>query len=145
MSTALLLTFAAIAAPNREPAGPIVTPRKPVDMILGDWFYENLTQGKPAVGVVKPNLGIRFLPGETIFMFNGNPSPGDGLTAKVVIDWSQTPVTIDFMPMRGGTMRGILKFEGEHLYMAICTSDGPRATDFHSPQFLVGKCTRIKH
>jgi len=145
MRLMLLLTVMAVAVPDRQPVGPAPMSTKPQDRILGLWFYENRAIGQ----VAPPNridLGIQFLPeGETVFMVNGKPSPQDGLTAKVVIDWTQNPVAIDFIPKRGGhKMLGILKLEGDNLIMAIRTNEGPRPTNFTSTDMLVGQCRRVK-
>jgi uncharacterized protein (TIGR03067 family) len=144
MRALLLLTVFAVAAPDRQPVGPVEAPKNPQDLLLGLWSYENRAIGAAPSGKPSP-LGIQFLPGETVFMMSGKPSPHDGLTANVVIDWTQNPVAIDFVPKRGGNkMMGILKLEGDHLMLAIRTNGGPRPTDFAGGDMLVGQCRRIK-
>src|SRR6266566_2152288 len=99
MRAAWLLVTLIVAAPDRQPVGPVEMAKKPQDLILGHWSYENRAIGSAPAG---------------------KPSPADGLTANVVIDWSQNPVAIDFIPKRGGNkMMGILKLEGDHLILAI--------------------------
>ena len=118
MRALVMFAVLAVAVPDR----PDPTPKQeqlPANQIFGDWKDRK-----------NPSHMLRFEGGETVFMVNGQASPADGLTAKVLIDWSKTPATIDFMPkQRGGKMMGILKLEGDQLNIALDTSGGARPTN----------------
>lgn len=119
MRALVLFAVLAIAVPDR----PDPTPKQdkpPQNQLVGDWQDRN-----------HPAHMLRFVGDETVFMINGQASAGDGLTARVFIDWSKNPATIDFMPkQRGGKMMGILKLEGDQLHIALTTTNAPRPMNF---------------
>jgi uncharacterized protein (TIGR03067 family) len=126
MRVFLMLVVLAVLVPDRQDPTPKEYKPSPGNQILGDWKDD------------RNNYVLRFLPGETAFIINGEISQGDGLTANVVIDWTQTPVHIDFRPkQRGGKMMGILKMEGDHLTVCIRTGGDGRPTGFANGDLLI--------
>jgi uncharacterized protein (TIGR03067 family) len=122
MRALLMLAVFAVAVPDRQDPTPKESRTLPGDQILGDWKDD------------RGDYAIRFLPGESAYVIGGQVSPGDGLTANVVFDWTQAPVHIDFMPkQRGGKMMGILKIEGDRLTLCVNTGGGSRPTVFGNP------------
>jgi uncharacterized protein (TIGR03067 family) len=111
----LMLIALVVAAPDREPAGP--TKKAVNEQIFGDWRcikvdVTDVTKQAPMV--------FRVTPTETVFLMNGQPSVGDGLTATYAIDWTKDPVAISLMPRRGGpALLGILKLEGDRLTLGL--------------------------
>jgi uncharacterized protein (TIGR03067 family) len=119
MRALMLMSALAFAAPIRQDTNPMPE-HWPSTQILGNWRDRT-----------NPSHVLAIRPGQTDFIVDGQFSPADGLTAKVVIDWSTNPVAIDFMPRdRGGQMLGILKLEGNQLQIAINTEGSPRPNDF---------------
>lgn len=132
MRALLMIAALAVAVPDRQDPTP-KTDQSREKQILGEW------------AAVKGSKTLQFKASETLFSYNGIPSPSDGLTAKISIDWSKNPVTIDFMPMRGGTMPGILNLDGDRLTIALRVSGGTRPTDFGvNPQVLLLNYNRVR-
>ncbi len=127
----------AVAAPNREDPTPKEKPPVPQQQILGDWQLVKLSLGPGSVPQDRTtfNQVFRITPTETVFMVNGEPSVGDGLTAMYTLDPSKNPMTIDFTPkQRGGKMPGILKLEGDQLILGLTTGGEVRPADFGNAQ-----------
>ena len=126
MRAVLMFAVLAVAVPDR----PDPTPKKaplPKEQIVGAWQDQN-----------NRTLMLRIRPAESEFLINGNPSPHDGLTANIVIDWTKNPATIDFQPkQRGGVMLGILKLEGDQLTINLRTSGNTRPTNFGAGDLLL--------
>jgi uncharacterized protein (TIGR03067 family) len=142
MRILLAIAVTVLAVPDRpDPTPKDMTP-SPQQQILGDWSYiGNAKDSASRPGA--PAYVFRILPTETIWIQNGQPSPGNGLTANITLDWTKSPATIDFMPRRGGTpLRGIVKVEGDHLTLAWSNND-TRPPDFVAPH-NVHHFTRIK-
>ena len=119
MRAIVLFAIFAVAVPDRPDPTPKQDMPPPQHQVAGDWQDRN-----------NQTHMLRFVGGESVFMVNGQASPGDGLTANVFIDWSKSPATIDFMPkQRGGKMMGILKLEGDQLNIALTMGAGPRPTN----------------
>ncbi len=140
MRALLLLGVLAIAAPAR-PERHYSRPEEPKplqEQIIGEWQLVKLAHGTPRLEhAVTNNMALRITPSETVFLVNGQPSQGDGLTANYSIDTSRNPIAIDFMPkQRGGKMPGILKLEGDILIVGLTTSGDVRPADFASAQML---------
>lgn len=146
MRAVLLLGVLTLAAPVRpeRPARPEEQQASPQQQLMGDWQLVKLGLGAPGgPNAVNGNLVLRISASETLFIINGQPSQGDGLTANYTIDWKTNPVAITFMPkQRGGTMPGILKLEGDTLIMGLTTSGQNRPADFGSAQ-MVAYYTRV--
>lgn len=140
MRALLVLGILTIAAPVRpERNYPSPEELKPLqEQIVGDWQLVKLAHGTPRMEhAVTNNMVLRITPSETVFLVNGQPSQGDGLTANHSIDWARNPIAIDFMPkQRGGKMPGILKLDGDTLIMGLTTSGDVRPADFDSAQML---------
>jgi uncharacterized protein (TIGR03067 family) len=145
MRAFLMFTVLAVAVPDRPDPTP-KDAKPPREQILGDWLCEKIEFGKMG-GTIEPSNDVRVFritPSETVFLINGKPSPGDGLTAAYSIDWSKNPVAIDFMPRgRNGKMTGILRLEGDRLTLGLRTSGDARLIDFNSAD-LVGHYKRIQ-
>jgi uncharacterized protein (TIGR03067 family) len=93
---------------------------------------------------VTTNMALRITPSETVFLINGQPSQGDGLTANYSIDVKRNPIAIEFRPkQRGGKMPGILKLEGDTLIMGLTTSGEMPPADFASAD-MVGHYKRVR-
>ena len=102
----------ALAYPRAEEAKPLR------EQIIGDWAAREagIRHAAMELDAINHNAVLRITPSETIFMVNGQPSQGDGLTANYSIDWARNPIAIDFMPkQRGGKMPGILMLDGDTL------------------------------
>jgi uncharacterized protein (TIGR03067 family) len=146
MRALVLFSLLALAAPNREDPTPKDKRASPADLVLGDWALEKLEHGSPRQphDTIQRNLAMRITATDSFFMSNGTVSEGDGLTARIAIDWSKNPAAIDFMPKsRGGKMPGILKIEGDVLILGLTTGGDQRPTDFATAQML-GHYRRIK-
>jgi uncharacterized protein (TIGR03067 family) len=145
MRVALVLTVLAVAAPVRpDRFSRPEEPKRPQDQIVGDWQLVKLARGL-ALGeqAVNDNRVLRITPTDTVFMMNGQPSVGDGLTANYTIDWSKSPAVITFMPkQRGGKMLGIFKIEGDTLVVALNTGGGQPPADFASAA-MIGHYKRV--
>ncbi|MBI1830489.1 MAG: hypothetical protein HYR84_03450 [Planctomycetes bacterium] len=141
MKACLLLAVFAVAAPIREPIGPSDPPPKPPqEMIYGDWLC-TLVNKNPSV---QRNMIFRITPTETLFIINGQTSQGDGLTATYKVDFTQTPIAIDFFPrQRGGKMPGIIRLEGDVLILGLRTSGDKRPIDFTNAD-LVAHYKRVR-
>src|SRR5947208_98654 len=116
-----LLTIAALACaiPDR-PAPDAATPQL---QILGDWRYIG-SRKEPDLPPGAPDFVLRILASESIWLERSMPKPANGFTARIVVDWSKTPVAIDLMPKHGGTaLRGIIRLEGDHLTLAWSHND----------------------
>ncbi len=141
MRLLLAATMLAIALPDR----PLRTPptvRTPQEQILGDWHYiGNGPKSDPVQA--QANMVFRITPTETLWMVNGNPSPGNGFNAKITFEWTKTPVAWDMMSHQGGApLRGILRLEGDRLLIAW-SNDQNRPVDFVAPH-NVHLFTRVK-
>ena len=134
----LMLAVMVIALPDRPDQTPRQKAPSPQMQLLGDWQLEALQfSGQNGKNAVAPNCVFRINTSDTVFLVNGRPSEGDGLTANYKIDLSRTPFAIDLMPkQRGGVMPGLLKIEGDRLILAITTNGADRPTDFNSAQMV---------
>ena len=69
-------------------------------------------------------------------MINGHECVG-APTAGYSINWATNPIRIEFRPkQRGGTLPGILKFEGDMLILALTSSPDQGPQDFATAQML---------
>jgi len=137
----IAMSLIAVAVPDR----PDRTPREslsPQAQIVGDWHYTGTRADAPPQPA-PPGYFFRITATESFWMENGKPSPGNGFTARIAIDWTKNPVTIDLAPKHGGqVLQGILKLEGDRLTLAW-SNNPPRPIDFSAPQ-NIHFFTRIK-
>lgn len=135
----LLLLGALIALPDRlDLSPPRLLPPSPQTMLLGDWKLERLELiGQRGNNSAGRDCVFRIDANETTFIMNGQPSPGDGLTAKHKLDFSTNPIQIDLMPkQRNDTMRGLIRLEGDRMTMALSTGQPNRPTSFENAEFV---------
>ena len=124
MRVLLLFTVFAVAVPDR----PDPTPKQdapPQHRIIGHWQHLQ-HNGKDAT-----RYTLRVTSLESTWSQDGQPLPGDGLTAMIKVDASASPAAIDFVSRQGGTIRAIWKVEGDSLTVAVTPGNpGLRPTDF---------------
>ena len=124
MRSLLLISLLAVAVPDREDPTPKDKPKPVQEQILGDWLCEKVGGANVAQNSV---MVFRITPSETVFLVNGQPSIGDGLTATYSLDATKNPIAIDFMPrQRGGKMPGIMMLDGDTLTLGWRTSGDAR-------------------
>ena len=133
MRTLLAAVVLAIVVPDRPDPAP--REAKPEQQIVGDWLCIEATGKNVHTFLISPT--------ETLWSLNGQAQPGNGLSAKIVIDGSKSPATIDFIAKQGGQKyTGIWKVEGDQLTLAWANGD-LRPTAFAAPA-QVTRFRRIK-
>jgi uncharacterized protein (TIGR03067 family) len=131
MRTLLAILAVTFAIPDRPERAPKVA-RPPHEQIFGDWYSAGINLESPPKRQ-QPGYIFRITPSESFWIENFKLRPENGLTARITVDWSKTPATIDFAPRRGGTpLLGIVRVEGELLILAWSDSQN-RPTDFVMP------------
>jgi uncharacterized protein (TIGR03067 family) len=116
-----VLTAAVPDRPNPTPQ----EVRPPQELILGDWLFVGAGK-EPDPNTAERGLVWRILPGEAVWIEQGKPSPNNGFTNKINIDWTKNPVAIDFEKI---AVRGIMKLDGDRLSLTWSLSE-TRPTDF---------------
>jgi uncharacterized protein (TIGR03067 family) len=128
MRAALLIAAFAVAVPDRpDPTPKYAAPSS--NEITGDWAYRG--NGKEFNPDHKgPNYVFRLTATESMWTENGQDQPGNGLSAKIVLDFTKNPMPIDFQPKRGGTpIVGIIRVENDRMVLAW-SNDQTRPIDF---------------
>lgn len=142
MRSYLLIVAFAVAVPDR----PDPTPkdlRAPHEQVFGDWVYRGAAKNDNPVPM-NPTYMFRITASETLWITDGKPSPGNGLSAKIALDLTKNPITIDFLTRDGVTsLRGIMKLEGDWLTLAWTNGNSPRPLDF-TPANSVHVFTRVR-